>query len=198
MWGKIIIPMYRLWLNGLYGLYGPRCPLFSKRPINLISLSPGHHCLVALAARIIMIVPLWCNTVIEIVPLASLCAIVVLCNFWDCLLGTIAWLVVLVTRIVSLWCNTMVDIVPLQPLPGRLLWLLRLFHSDVILVLVAAARPTCLVDVLNYNVIADFFILSFNVMIFYAYISISTSTLHICVLCVIVFTFTALCEKWQE
>ena len=40
MWGKIIIPMYRLWLNGLYGLYGPRCPLFSKRPINLISLSP--------------------------------------------------------------------------------------------------------------------------------------------------------------
>ena len=39
MWGKIIIPMYRIWLNGLYGLYGPRCPLFSKRPINLISLS---------------------------------------------------------------------------------------------------------------------------------------------------------------
>ena len=42
MWGKIIIPMYRLWLNGLYGLYGPRCPLFSKRPINLISLSLSH------------------------------------------------------------------------------------------------------------------------------------------------------------
>ena len=39
MWGKIIIPMCRLWLNGLYGLYGPRCPLSSKRPINLISLS---------------------------------------------------------------------------------------------------------------------------------------------------------------
>ena len=39
MWGKIIIPMYRLWLNGLYGLYGPRCPLSSKRPINLISFS---------------------------------------------------------------------------------------------------------------------------------------------------------------
>ena len=39
MWGKIIIPMYMLWLNGLYGLYGPRCPLSSKRPINLISLS---------------------------------------------------------------------------------------------------------------------------------------------------------------
>ena len=35
----IIIPMYKLWLNGLYGLYGPRCPLSSKRPINLISLS---------------------------------------------------------------------------------------------------------------------------------------------------------------
>ena len=41
MWGKIIIPMYRLWLlvHGLYGLYGPRCPLSSKRLINLISLS---------------------------------------------------------------------------------------------------------------------------------------------------------------
>ena len=39
MWGKIIIPMYRLWLNGLCGLYGPRRPLSSKRPINLISLS---------------------------------------------------------------------------------------------------------------------------------------------------------------
>ena len=33
------IPMYRLWLNSLYGLYGPRCPLSSKRPMNLISLS---------------------------------------------------------------------------------------------------------------------------------------------------------------
>ena len=39
MWGKIIIPMYRLWLNGLYGLYGPWCPLSSTRPINSISLS---------------------------------------------------------------------------------------------------------------------------------------------------------------
>ena len=39
MWGKIIIPMYRLWLHGLYGLYGPWCPLSAKRPINLISLS---------------------------------------------------------------------------------------------------------------------------------------------------------------
>ena len=36
MWGKIIIPMYRLWLHGLYG---PRCPVSPKRPINLISLS---------------------------------------------------------------------------------------------------------------------------------------------------------------
>ena len=36
MWGKIIIPMYRLWLHGLYGLYGPRCPLSPKRLINLI------------------------------------------------------------------------------------------------------------------------------------------------------------------
>ena len=31
--------MYRLWLPGLYGLYGPRCPLSPKRRINLISLS---------------------------------------------------------------------------------------------------------------------------------------------------------------
>ena len=39
MWGKIIIPMYMLWLHSLYVLYGPRCPLSPKRPINLISLS---------------------------------------------------------------------------------------------------------------------------------------------------------------
>ena len=39
MWGKIIIPMYWLWLHGLYGLYGPRCPLSPKRLINLISPS---------------------------------------------------------------------------------------------------------------------------------------------------------------
>ena len=36
MWGKIVIPMYRLWLHGLYA---PQCPLSPKRPINLISLS---------------------------------------------------------------------------------------------------------------------------------------------------------------
>ena len=29
------IPM-RLWLHGLYGLYGPRCPLSQKRLLNLI------------------------------------------------------------------------------------------------------------------------------------------------------------------
>ena len=34
---------HMLWLNGLYGLYGPRCPLSSKRPINLISLSLSTH-----------------------------------------------------------------------------------------------------------------------------------------------------------
>ena len=37
--GLYCIPMYRLWLHSLYGLYGPRCPLSPKRPINLISLS---------------------------------------------------------------------------------------------------------------------------------------------------------------
>ena len=31
--------MYRLWLYSLYRLYGPRCPLSPKRPINLISFS---------------------------------------------------------------------------------------------------------------------------------------------------------------
>ena len=37
MWGKIIIPMYRLWLHGLYGLYGPRCPLsLLKTVLSLI------------------------------------------------------------------------------------------------------------------------------------------------------------------
>ena len=41
IWGKIIIPMHRLWLHSLYGLYGPRCPLSPKRLINLISLSSG-------------------------------------------------------------------------------------------------------------------------------------------------------------
>ena len=30
MWGKIMITMYRLWWHGLYGLYGPRCPLSQK------------------------------------------------------------------------------------------------------------------------------------------------------------------------
>ena len=34
MWGKIIIPMYRLWLHCLYG---PWCPLSPKRPINSLS-----------------------------------------------------------------------------------------------------------------------------------------------------------------
>ena len=30
MWGKIMIPMYRLWLHGLHGLYGPWCLLSPK------------------------------------------------------------------------------------------------------------------------------------------------------------------------
>ena len=33
MWGKIMIPMYWLWLHGLYGLHGPWCPL-SKKAVN--------------------------------------------------------------------------------------------------------------------------------------------------------------------
>ena len=30
MWGAIMIPVCRLWLHGLYGLYGPRFPLSQK------------------------------------------------------------------------------------------------------------------------------------------------------------------------
>ena len=32
-----MIPMYRLWLHGLYGLYGPHCPLSPGRLLNLIT-----------------------------------------------------------------------------------------------------------------------------------------------------------------
>ena len=39
MWGKIMIPMYRLWLHSLYGLYGPCCQLSTERPLNLITHS---------------------------------------------------------------------------------------------------------------------------------------------------------------
>ena len=39
MWEKIMIPMYRLWLHGLYGLHGPWCPLSQKGCFN--SLVPG-------------------------------------------------------------------------------------------------------------------------------------------------------------
>ena len=39
MWGKIMIPMYRRWLHGLYGLHGPRCPLSPERPLNWITHS---------------------------------------------------------------------------------------------------------------------------------------------------------------
>ena len=39
MWGKIMILMYRLRLHGIYGLYGPRCPLSPERPLNLITHS---------------------------------------------------------------------------------------------------------------------------------------------------------------
>ena len=39
MCGKIMIPMYRQWLHGLYGLYGPCCMLSPERPLNLITHS---------------------------------------------------------------------------------------------------------------------------------------------------------------
>ena len=34
-----MIPIYKLWLHGLYGLYGPRCPLSPEKPINIITHS---------------------------------------------------------------------------------------------------------------------------------------------------------------
>ena len=55
-WSSPSVRLYRLWLNGLYGLYGPRCPLFSKRPINLISLS-----LVRLSVRLSVTLFLLCS-----------------------------------------------------------------------------------------------------------------------------------------
>ena len=39
MRGKIMIPMYRLWLHGLYGLYVHRWSQSPERPLNLISHS---------------------------------------------------------------------------------------------------------------------------------------------------------------
>ena len=43
MWEKIMIPMYRLWLQGVYGLCGPCCPLSPERPFNLITHSVAPH-----------------------------------------------------------------------------------------------------------------------------------------------------------
>ena len=43
MWGKIMIPMYRIRLHDLYGLYGPRCPLFPEMPLNLIIHPLAYH-----------------------------------------------------------------------------------------------------------------------------------------------------------
>ena len=48
MWGKIMIPMYRLWLHNVYELYGPQCQMSQKGLLNLIthsftwSLTPTH------------------------------------------------------------------------------------------------------------------------------------------------------------
>ena len=37
MWGKIMTLVYRLWLHGLYGLYGPCCLVSPERLLNLIT-----------------------------------------------------------------------------------------------------------------------------------------------------------------
>ena len=44
MWGKIMIPMYMLWLHSLYGQYGPRCPPSPERPLDLITHSLTLRC----------------------------------------------------------------------------------------------------------------------------------------------------------
>ena len=44
-WGEILIPMYRLWLYGLYGLHRPSCPLSWKRPLNLSESAGPYVCL---------------------------------------------------------------------------------------------------------------------------------------------------------
>ena len=36
IWGKIMIPMYRLWLHSLYGLHGPHCPLSLNHSLTLM------------------------------------------------------------------------------------------------------------------------------------------------------------------
>ena len=42
----MMIPMYKLWLHGLYGLFGPHCLVSPERPLNLIIHSPLQHILV--------------------------------------------------------------------------------------------------------------------------------------------------------
>ena len=51
LWGKILIPMYIVWLPCLYGLYGLQCLLSPERPLNLITHSLAsvllslHYCI---------------------------------------------------------------------------------------------------------------------------------------------------------
>ena len=65
--------MYRLWLHGLCGLYGPRCPLSPKRPINLISLFNGVidivaieiiSIVIAVAVAVVIIIIIFNRTII--------------------------------------------------------------------------------------------------------------------------------------
>ena len=61
MWRKIIISMYRLWLHSLYGLYGPRCPMSPKRPIDLISLCLVFFVRLCLSYQTVSIVTILCG-----------------------------------------------------------------------------------------------------------------------------------------
>ena len=42
MWGRIMIPMYRLWLQDLYGLHGLQC-LLSQKAVKMYPDSKGHR-----------------------------------------------------------------------------------------------------------------------------------------------------------
>ena len=57
MWGKIIIPMYRLWLHGLYGLYGPLLSCVPKKADKL-NLSLSHSQVrIVVAAGLVVLAP---------------------------------------------------------------------------------------------------------------------------------------------
>ena len=78
--------MYRLWLNGLYGLYGPRCPLSSKRPINLISLSLSLSGITSLAIK-----PKCEHNVVTLVNLSTYIVIIIILFVGNNISSIVPW-----------------------------------------------------------------------------------------------------------